>query len=99
MFLAATSFIHFTTQPMDNVFTGRYTSLGHRSLGYGTSFALSFGFGSFAALAGGVVADAHGGHLQYVWLMLAMVAGLAAICAVALAVLARGLRRRPASSA
>jgi len=92
--LAATSFVHFTTQPMDNVFTGRYTSLGHRSLGYGTSFALSFGVGSFAALAGGVVADAAGGRLQYVWLMLAGAAGLATVCAVALAVLARGLRRR-----
>ena len=37
---------------MDNTFTGRSPSLGHRSLGYGTSFALSFGIGSFAALAG-----------------------------------------------
>ncbi|MCX6363201.1 MAG: MFS transporter [Actinobacteria bacterium] len=92
--LALTSFVHFTTQPMDNVFTGRYTSLGQRSLGYGTSFALSFGIGSFAALAGGVVADAAGDRLQYVWLMLATVACLATVCAVALAVLARGLRRR-----
>src|SRR5665647_3656534 len=45
-FLAVTSFVYFTTQPMDNTLTGRYTSLGHRSLGYGTSFALSFGVGS-----------------------------------------------------
>jgi len=95
-FLAVTSFIHFTTQPMDNAFTGRYTSLGHRSLGYGTSFALSFGVGSFAALAGGVVADANGGRLQYVWLMLAVVAALATVCAVGLAVLAHRLRRRAA---
>ncbi len=91
VFLAATSFIHFTTQPMDNVFTGRYTSLGHRGLGYGTSFALSFGVGSFAAWAGGVVADAAGSRLQYVWLLLAAVAGLAAVCGVALALLARRL--------
>jgi len=94
VFLAATSFIHFTTQPMDNTFTGRYTSLGHRSLGYGTSFALSFGLGSFAALAGGVIADAAGDRLQYVWLMLAAVAVLATVCAVFLALLARRLRRR-----
>jgi MFS family permease len=87
--LAATSFIHFTTQPMDNTFTGRYTSLGHRGLGYGASFALSFGVGSFAAWAGGVVADAAGDRLQYVWLLLAAVAALAAVCGVALAVLAR----------
>jgi MFS family permease len=94
VFLAVTSFVHFTTQPMDNAFTGRYTSLGHRSLGYGTSFALSFGIGSFAALAGGVVADAAGERLQYVWLMLAAVALLATLCAVALALLAHRLRRR-----
>ena len=80
-FLAVTSFVHFTTQPMDNTLTGSYTSLGHRSLGYGTSFALSFGVGSFAAVAGGVVA------------------GLAAVCAVALTVLARRLRRRSAPDA
>ena len=98
-FLAVTSFIHFTTQPMDNAFTGRYTALGHRSLGYGTSFALSFGLGSFAAVAGGVVADAAGDRLQYVWLMLAAVAGLATVCAVALAVLAHRLRRRSAARA
>jgi hypothetical protein len=89
--LAVTSFIHFTTQPMDNTFTGRYTSVGHRGLGYGTSFALSFGVGSFAAWAGGVVADAAGDRLQYVWLLLAAVAGLAAVCGAALAALARGL--------
>ena len=94
VFLAATSFVHFTTQPMDNAFTGHYTSVGHRSLGYGTSFALSFGFGSFAALAGGIVADAAGERLQYVWLMLAAVAAVATACGVALAVLAGGLRRR-----
>ena len=99
VFLAATSFVHFTTQPMDNVFTGRYTSLGRRSLGYGTSFALSFGLGSFAALAGGVIADAAGDRLQYVWLMLAAVACLATVCAVALAVLAHRLRRRGAPGA
>lgn len=83
---------------MDNTFTARYTSLGHRSLGYGTRFAHPFGVGSFAA-APGVVADAAGGRLQYVWLMLAGVAGLATVCAVALAVLARRLRRRSAPDA
>lgn len=97
--LAVTSFIHFTTQPMDNTFTGRYTSLGHRGLGYGTSFALSFGVGSFAAWAGGLVADASGDRLQYVWLMLAAVAGIAAICGGALAVLARSLERHPGTDA
>lgn len=95
--LAATSLVHFATQTIDNTFTGRYTSMGHRSVGYGLSFALSFGFGSFAAWAGGVVADAAGGRLQYVWLLLAAVALAAACAAVILAVLVR--RRRAVSPA
>jgi MFS family permease len=96
--LAATSFVHFTTQPMDNTFTGRYTSLSHRSVGYGLSFTLSFGVGSFAAWAGGLVADAAGGQLQYVWLLLAAVAVAAAAAAVALAVLARRIRAQAPSA-
>jgi hypothetical protein len=91
--LGATSFVHFTTQPMDNIFTGRYTSIGRRSLGYGTSFALSFGVGSFAAWAGGYVADAAGGNVEYVWLMLAAVGGVATVCGAALALMARRILR------
>ena len=97
--LAATSFVHFTTQPMDNTFTGRYTSLSHRSVGYGLSFTLSFGVGSFAAWAGGLVADAAGGQLQYVWLLLAVVALAAAVAAAALALLARRIRAQAPTAA
>jgi hypothetical protein len=78
------SFVHFTTQPMDNTFTGKYTSLGRRGFGYGLSFGLSFGFGSLAAVAGGLIADAAGGRLQYVFLMLAVAAAAATVAAVGL---------------
>ena len=81
LILAAFSFVHFSTQPMDNVFTGKYTSLGRRGLGYGVSFALSFGFGSFAAWSGGAVVDAAGGQLRYISLLLCGAAVLATVCA------------------
>ncbi len=83
------SFVHFTTQPMDNTFTGKYTSPGRRGVGYGFSFGLSFGFGSLAALAGGLIADAAGGRLQYVFLMLAVAAAAATVAAVGLARVSR----------
>jgi MFS family permease len=83
------SFVHFTTQPMDNTFTGKYTSPGRRGVGYGFSFGLSFGFGSLAALAGGLIADAAGGRLEYVFLMLAVAAAAATAAAVGLARVSR----------
>ncbi len=78
------SFVHFTTQPMDNTFTGKFTSPGGRGVGYGLSFGLSFGIGSLAAVAGGYVADAAGGRLHYVFLMLAGAAFVATLAAVGL---------------
>jgi len=86
------SVIHFTTQPLDNVLTGKYTSLSRRGVGYGFSFGLSFGFGAFAAWAGGAVADAAGGRLQYVYLMLAGVGLLGTVAGAGLWVVARRLR-------
>ncbi len=92
------SFVHFTTQPMDNTFTGKYTSLGSRGVGYGLSFGLSFGFGSLAAVAGGLIADAAGGRLQYVFLMLAVAAAAATAAAVALARVSRRIESSPGES-
>jgi predicted MFS family arabinose efflux permease len=89
------SFVHFTTQPMDNTFTGKYTSLGRRGVGYGVSFGLSFGIGSLAAVAGGLIADAAGGRLQFVFLMLAAVSSAAAIVAVMLARASRRIGESP----
>lgn len=91
MVLLVFSVIHFTTQPLDNVLTGKYTSLSRRGVGYGFSFGLSFGFGSFAAWAGGAVADAAGGRLQWVYVMLAGVALFAALAGAALWLVARRL--------
>jgi MFS family permease len=89
------SLFHFTTQPIDNVLTGKYTSLNRRGLGYGLSFGLSFAVGSFAAVAGGAIADAAGGELHWIYLMLAAVALLAALCGAALTMLAQRLRAAP----
>lgn len=86
------SFVHFTTQPIDNVLTGKYTSLSRRGVGYGLSFGLSFAVGSLAAVAGGAVADAAGGDLRWVYLMLTVPGVVAAGCGIALAVVARRLR-------
>lgn len=85
------SFVHFTTQPIDNVLTGKYTSLSRRGVGYGLSFGLSFAVGSLAAVAGGVVADAAGGQLQWVYLMLAAAGVVATGCGLGLAVVAHRL--------
>ena len=89
------SFVHFTTQPMDNTFTGKYTSLGRRGVGYGLSFGLSFGVGSLAAVAGGLLADAAGGRLQYVFLMLAVAAAAATAAAVGLARVSQRIESSP----
>jgi MFS family permease len=90
--LMAFSFCHFTTQPVDNILTGKYTSLSLRGVGYGLSFGLSFGAGSFAAWAGGAVADASGGSVQPVFVMLAGAALVAALTASVLWFVARRLR-------
>ena len=91
------SFVHFTTQPIDNVLTGKYTSLSRRGVGYGLSFGLSFAVGSLAAVVGGVVADAAGGQLQWVYLMLAGVGVVAAACGLALAIVSGRIRTSAAS--
>jgi MFS family permease len=83
------SLFHFTTQPIDNVLTGKYTSLGRRGVGYGLSFGLSFGVGSFAAVIGGAIADSAHGQLRWILLMLAGAAVVATACGVALTLQAR----------
>jgi MFS family permease len=89
------SVAHFTCQPLENVLTGKYTSLERRGIGFGFSFGISFGMGSFAAWAGGVVADTSGGQLQYVYLMLAGAALIGSLCGLALWILARRIRNQP----
>ena len=93
--LAAFSFVHFSTQPLENTLIARFTSQQARGMSYAVSCALGFGVGALGAWAGGLVADAAGGRLQYVFLMLAAVAGVATLCGLALQRSARGAR--PAS--
>jgi hypothetical protein len=93
------SLFHFTTQPIDNVLTGKYTSLGRRGVGYGLSFGLSFGVGSFAAVIGGAIADSAHGQLRWILLMLAAAAVVATACGAALTLQARRITADGASPA
>jgi len=49
--------VHFTWQPIGNSLIAQITHSHHRGLGYGISFFLGFGIGSFAAGLGGVIAE------------------------------------------
>jgi MFS transporter, FSR family, fosmidomycin resistance protein len=86
------SVVHFTCQPLENVLTGKYTSLRRRGVGYGFSFGLSFGMGSFAAWAGGAVIDATGDQLQYAFLLFAGAALVGCLLGAALWIVARRIR-------
>jgi MFS family permease len=50
----------FVGQPLTNQLVARATDAGRRGVAYGTYFSLSFGVGSLAGTAGGVVADRSG---------------------------------------
>lgn len=92
LFLLSFSLLHFASQPIDNVLTGKYTSLRRRGVGYGISFTLQFAMGSFAAVLGGALADAGGGEVRWVYLMLTAAALLAVGAGVALTLVARRLQ-------
>jgi FSR family fosmidomycin resistance protein-like MFS transporter len=82
--LALFSLVHFSTQPLENTAIARFTASRDLSLCYALSCVASFGIGSLASLAGGHIADAAGGDLKWIFLMLAGVAGLAALCGIGL---------------
>jgi len=90
--LAAFSFVHFSTQPLANTLIARFTSHQARGMSFAVSCALNFRVGALGAWTGGLVADAAGGRLQYVFLMLAAVAAVATLCGLALHRSARGAR-------
>ena len=48
---------YFSHQPIGNTLIARFTHSQNRGLGYGISFFLSFGIGSFAAGFSGVIAE------------------------------------------
>ena len=78
------SFFHFATQPMDNAMTGRYTAPWVRGAVFGWSCLLVLGLGALGAWIGGLVADAAGGRLQYVFLAMSGLAFVAAGLGLAL---------------
>lgn len=61
-------FVHFATQPVTNSLVAQYTRSGKRSIGYGFSFFLGFGTGSFASSASGYVARNDGIALVFPFL-------------------------------
>ena len=69
--------IHFMMQPVGNTLIARYTPSRSRSLGYGISFFVSFGFGSFGASYAGAVAEQHG--VSAIYPRLAVLAVLAVL--------------------
>lgn len=52
--------VHFSVQPVGNALIAQFTRSQDRGLGYGISFFLSFGVGSFAAGLGGYIAENYG---------------------------------------
>ena len=50
--LVAFSFVHFSTQPLENTLIARYTSHEARGMSFAVSCAISFGMGALGAWAG-----------------------------------------------
>jgi len=73
-------FVHFIYQPIGNAMIAEYTSSSSRGIGYGFSFFLSFGVGSFASGVGGVVAVQYG--VSAVFLFVALLMLIATITSV-----------------
>ena len=72
--------VHFAYQPIGNSLIAQYTTSENRGLGYGISFFLSFGLGSFAAGIGGSLAESHG--VQVVFPFVAIFMGCAFLLAL-----------------
>ena len=73
-------FVHFIYQPIGNAMIAEYTSSSSRGIGYGFSFFLSFGVGSIASGAGGVLAVQYG--VSSVFLFVALLMIIATIASV-----------------
>jgi MFS family permease len=94
MLIAATSlfiFFYFGWQPVGNGLIAKYTPQRLRSLGFGISFTLSFGAGSFASSVAGYIGEYFG--LNRVFLFLSVLLSIVFFLSVALMRLA-GPRRR-----
>jgi MFS family permease len=87
------SVLIFLGQPLANQLIARSTSPGRRGAAYGTYFSVSFGVGSLAGTAGGLIADRAG--LAAVFALLGLVAIVNALGGLTVRLL---LGREPAST-
>ena len=85
-------FFYFCWQPVSNGLIAQYTHHSLRSLGFGLSFTLSFGAGSFASSVAGKIGDEYG--LDNVFTFLGVFLSGIAILSVVLVFLARKRRVR-----
>ena len=83
-------FFYFSWQPISNGLVAQYTHQSFRSLGFGLSFTLSFGAGSFASSIAGKIGDLFG--LDRVYFFLSVLLFVILLLSIILVVLARGKR-------
>ncbi len=69
--------VHFMYQPIGNAMIAEFTSSPSRGIGYGFSFFLSFGIGSFAAGIGGIIAVNYGVPSVFLFTALLMAVAVA----------------------
>ena len=83
----AFAFSHFSCQPVGNGLIAKYTTSRIRSRGYGLSFFLSTGIGSFASSLAGWLGERFG--LSKIFIVLGTFAAMTSVLALTLLVLAR----------
>ena len=83
----AFAFFHFSCQPVGNGLIAKYTSSRIRSRGYGISFFLSAGVGSFASSLAGWLGERSG--LSRIFVVLGIFAIMTSVLAITLLILAR----------
>jgi MFS family permease len=81
-------FFYFCWQPVSNGLVARYTHRSFRSIGFGLSFTLSFGAGSFASSIAGKIGDVFGLDRIYLFLSILLLSIL--VLSAILVLLARG---------
>ncbi len=69
--------VHFMYQPIGNAMIAEFTSSASRGIGYGFSFFLSFGIGSFASGIGGIIAVNYGVPSVFLFTAFLMAAAVA----------------------
>jgi MFS family permease len=85
-------FFYFCWQPVSNGLVAQYTHHSFRSLGFGLSFTLSFGAGSFASSIAGKIGDLFG--LDRVYFFLGVLLFVILLLSITLVLLAQGKRQK-----